>query len=383
MNQNSIGKSKGTRILSIDIIRGFSILGIFIVNMMYFHTPLLYLDPLSFFQGSDRVTYIMIDIFAQGSFYPLFSLLFGYSFVLFRRKILNKSLNFKTMAVRRLFFLLLIGIVHAFFVWHGDILILYATIGFLLIFLLALPGKTLFLCGMLLYGIPALFLHILFFIVQLSAPNGNPGFINHSMAEKSMQIYQYGDFLAITKQRIIDWLTTNNLETIPFLVVTILPLFLIGAGLAKLGWLEKKQRSLPFIIVFSLCIGLLLKSMPYFFSENILAQYTQESIGGLCLAIFYGALLIRLSEFEMAQRWLQPFAAIGRISMSNYLFQSIVSTLIFYQYGLGLYGHLSLLFATLLAFAIFCVQAVLSLIWLKRFSHGPLESIWRAFIYLK
>lgn len=383
MNRNLIKKPNTGRILSLDIMRGFSILGIFLVNMMSFHSPILYLNPHSFWQGADKYTYRFIDIFAQSSFYPLFALLFGYSFVLFREKVVSQGLNFSALALRRLFSLLLIGMLHAFFVWHGDILIQFSLLGFILLFLLALPGETLLFGGVLLYGIPAIFLHLWLFILNGLTPNENLNLAKQLAAERSIQIYQQGSFLEITKQRIIDWLTTNNPENLPFLIVSILPLFLIGAGIAKLKWLEKHQRSIPYFLVFSLCIGLTFKSLPYFFIGNSLAQYTHNSIGGLSLAIFYATAIIKLSDYEKTKKWLLPFATVGRMSMGNYLFQSIVSTMIFYQYGLGLYGKVSLLSGTILVFAIFFLQIWLSQIWLNRFANGPVERLWRWIIYLR
>lgn len=137
MSQNSGCKTEQRdRIVAIDIIRGISIFGIFLVNMMSFHSPLLYVDPHTrWHQGLEKYTYRFIDVFAEGSFYPLFALLFGYSFVLFREKVVGQGMNFTVLALRRLFFLLVVGIIHAFFIWHGDILIQYSILGFIFIFL--------------------------------------------------------------------------------------------------------------------------------------------------------------------------------------------------------------------------------------------------------
>ena len=112
-------------------------------------------------------------------------------------------------------------------------------------------------------------------------------------------------------------------------------------------------------------------------------MYIQDGIGGLCLAIFYGATVIRTSANFYVKKWLNPFAIIGRMSISNYLFQSLVSTTIFYHYGLGLYGKVSLLQGTLLVLLVFIFQIILSQLWLKLFQFGPIEAIWRSVTYGK
>lgn len=354
---------------------------------MSFHSPILYIDPATWWQGKgDRLTFLLIDLFAQGSFYPLFALLFGFSFVLLTNKISRKQISLTITVVRRLLFLLFIGILHAFFIWHGDILISYAFLGFILLFFQKLSGRSLLFGGISLYGIAVLLLCVFLFYISVREPMSEVILSNQAAIQQSLQTYQQGTFLEITKQRIIDWSSTNRLANIPLLLVSIFPLFLMGAGLAKLKWLEKPQQyqnRLLQVIVFSLFIGILLKSLPYIFGKNLLTMYIQDGIGGLCLAIFYGSTVIRLSANSFIQKWLTPFAIIGRMSISNYLFQSFVSTMIFYHYGLGLYGELSLPQGTMLVLIIYIFQIILSQLWLKLFRFGPIEAIWRSITYGK
>ena len=106
-------------------------------------------------------------------------------------------------------------------------------------------------------------------------------------------------------------------------------------------------------------------------------------IGGLCLAIFYGATVIRLSANSYVQKWLNPFAIIGRMSISNYLFQSLVSTTIFYHYGLGLYGEVLLAAGNFVGFACFYFPNHLKSIVAQLLQFGPIEAIWRFVTYGK
>ena len=126
-------REKRERILAIDVLRGFAIFGIFLVNITTFHTPYLYAgDPLFINTKLEFVIFAFVDIFIQASFYSLFAFLFGYSFMLIKEKI-GDGRPFYQLALRRMVILFGIGFIHAFFIWSGDILITYALIGIVLI----------------------------------------------------------------------------------------------------------------------------------------------------------------------------------------------------------------------------------------------------------
>lgn len=380
-------KMNNERVVSLDVIRGVSLLGIFLVNMMSFHSPLLYIDPLEWWnEPLDQAVYIFIDVFLQASFYPLFSLLFGYSLVLIQENAQSRGLSFPILAVRRLLLLLLFGVLHAFFVWHGDILIEYALLGFLILPMLAFSGRALLVFGFGLYGIPTILLTLLLIIATIGDQSVPVGIANHEGIGQSLEIYQNGTFFEITKQRVSDWYFTNNLVNLPFFLISICPFMLIGAGVAKQKWLTQPsnyKRIISIVCYSMLVIGLFVKLLPYWLKGNMAVQFAQDSIGGFFLTIFYGLLLVLLVEKKSRRRWFTPFAAIGRMSLSNYLMQSVIATLIFYSYGLRLYGEMSLFNGTLLVLVIFALQLLLSTIWLRRFSYGPVEWLWRMFTYLK
>ncbi|MBU0906352.1 MAG: DUF418 domain-containing protein, partial [Firmicutes bacterium] len=106
------------RVVALDMMRGFSLLGIFIVNMLAFHTPFYYIDPYTWFTvPADRDAFQWIDIAIQGSVYPLFSMLFGYGLAIQFTKARERGVSFPKLALRRLLVLLGFGIVHAFFIW--------------------------------------------------------------------------------------------------------------------------------------------------------------------------------------------------------------------------------------------------------------------------
>ncbi|WP_428911344.1 DUF418 domain-containing protein [Niallia sp. Krafla_26] len=383
--QNSVEN----RIVSLDMIRGGAILGIFLVNMLSFHSPFLYIDPLEWWKAPlDKWTYIFIDIFIQASFYPLFSMLFGYGLVLLWERTNQKGLHFYPIVFRRLSLLLIVGLAHAFFVWHGDILFNYALLGFIFLLFLRLSRKSMLLIGSVFYILPnLLLLGLLVLTVMMMAGTGTDlSMENPVLISQSLEIYQNGSFLEITVQRIKDWSYTNNLFGIMTQLFTLLPLFLIGGSAAKYKWLEhvgKFRRAFKITFLITLILGVLLKLSPYVISYNVATSFLQDLFGGPLLAISYGLLIVFLAETKGGRKGLSAMSYVGRMSFSNYLFQSIVSTLIFYQYGLGFYGDVSVTWGTILVLIIFMIQIILSRLWLKYYHYGLAEWLWRNFTYWK
>ncbi|MDQ0268789.1 DUF418 domain-containing protein [Cytobacillus purgationiresistens] len=375
--------SDQSRITSIDIMRGFALLGIFLVNMLSFHSPFIYIDPFTWWNdGTDRTVFMLIDVFVQASFYPLFALLFGYGVMILRERVILKGLSFPLIVFRRFSFLLVIGLLHAFFIWHGDILVTYALLGFIFILFVKMSAKNLIIIGIVIYTLPNILLSLLLILATLIEPeSGMTPFVN---VQSYMDTYQNGSFAEITSQRIADWYFTNNLGTFPILAISILPLFLIGGGVQKLKLLENMEnhkKLIQMLAAFSLIIGLMFKSLPYLWDENMAAQYIQDIFGGPLVAIGYGLSIALLANQRSMKKILSPLTYVGRLSLSNYLFQSIVSSLIFYGYGLGFYGEISVLYGTLMVAVIFIIQILFSRLWLQYYYYGPFEWLWRSFTY--
>lgn len=375
------------RIHSIDVIRGLAILGIFLVNMPSFYAPILYLDPAEWWSGGlNQGTNTFIDIFAQASFYTLFSFLFGFGMILFKERAVAKGYSFYPLISRRLFVLLLLGCIHAFLIWHGDILISYAIVG--AVFLLFHKSKplTLLIWALCLIFIPSILFAGLMFVAVLFAPEVSDIAFNEQLAIASAEVYSSGSFADITLQRISDWYFVNNLANGFFLIITLLPMFLLGAYIAKtkmLSNVEDNIKKIKTLWGISLLIGVPIKLLPYITSKNVATDFLQDTIGGPGTAMFYATSIVLLMRLPLWRKILSPLASVGRLSLSNYLFQSILCTTLFYGYGFGLYGKVEPFTGLLLAIAIFILQIFLSIIWLKKFRFGPVEWIWRSLTYLQ
>jgi uncharacterized protein len=386
MNENLNPIQDQNRIVIIDILRGIAILGIFIVNMPAFHSPMLYYNSLEWWDDNpDHTLYILSDIFAQASFYPMFAFLFGFGAVILSERVIERGQSFPLIFSKRLATLLLFGCLHAFLIWHGDILINYALFGFGFLLFYKVSGKNLLIIGSLLYIIP---LCVFGLLVLAAGFLGMETKIPTEFAEvqRSLNVYKDGTISEIIKQRASDWYMVNNAASLIFLFLSIFPLFLIGAGFAKLKWLENPEyhkKPLFLLMIISLVFGLFCKVLPYVSSYTYNTVFWQDQFGGPLLSLFYITAISLLLRKKTFFRMCLPFSYPGRLSMTNYLFQSFISTLIFYSYGLGFYGDISFTWGTGLVIIIFILQVILSKLWLSRYRLGPVEFVWRILTYGK
>jgi len=373
------------RVVALDMMRGFSLLGIFIVNMLAFHSPYYYVNPYTWYTNpSDADTFQWIDIALQGSVYPLFSMLFGYGLTMQFAKSVERVASFTKMAVRRLTVLLILGILHAFLIWSGDILITYALSGFILIWLLRLSRAWLISIALVLYLLPNLGLAFLSYVV---ARMGEGYYAAVQEIESSIVAFGTGSWREIFVQRAADWSYANIESGSVFLVgITILPYMLLGAAAAKGRLIERTSNKKVFWIVLTilaLAVGYAIKVLPFSVEADFFYMFVQDIFGGPLVAIGYAGLIALLSQLTIFRKVFNPVAKVGRMSMTTYLTQSIVATTIFYSYGLGLYGKMDLVTGTWLAVGVFIIQIIFAEIWFTKFKQGPVESLWKQATYGK
>jgi len=369
------------RIEALDMLRGFALLGIFIANMLVFHSPYLYMDPYSWFSTpGDMATFKWVDIFVEASFYPIFAMLFGYGLNMQYEKSIANKMSFAPVMARRMGVLLVFGLLHALLIWMGDILFTYALMGFIMIAFVRIPKKWMLPLAAFVYIVPSGIIYgITYFLTKLEPNAMMEGYADIHQIERSLEAYAYGSYGEIFTFRLSEWLTLGVTSSLLSIFV-VLPLIMIGAGLSKWKVIERAGELkvvITIVTVISLAAGTWMKAIPHTGGPSMDALVLQEQFGGPVLAIGYIGLLLLLYQLPLVRTLFRPISKVGRMSLTTYITQSIVGTLIFYAYGFGMYGKVDLATGVGIAVGVFIIQVLFAELWLSKFRMGPLEWLWR------
>lgn len=393
---------RANRFDSIDILRGFALLGILPMNMVSFAMPetsmfsMKALDPLFPYEGLNRWVHNLTTLFFDMKMMSIFSMLFGVGVLLFAGKARSREelATVRGRWFRRCGWMMTFGMLHAYLIWHGDILVLYATCGLLFLWwvrrwspaVLAAVGGCAILFGAFIWVLMGLSLNLappeaIVEVTAMLAPTAE-------QIQDKVDIFQSG-WSAIQPERAA--FAIESQLYIPFFGWINAGLMLIGMALYKWN-IVTAQRSIRFYAVMAaICYAIGLPLVWY--SVMLREQLTGDAanlfafgmlpnvIGSLPVALGHIAtimLIVKLGALQAVQRVL---AAVGRTAFSNYIFQSVVATLIFYGYGFGLYGQLDRPQQWFVVLGIWAVQITLTLLWLRAFQFGPLEWLWRCLTY--
>lgn len=395
------------RIQIVDILRGFALFGILLVNMMIFARPMqVVLFPIeTTAPWYDRAAEWFIHFAGEGKFYALFSLLFGLGLTLQMERIEGRGGRFVPLYARRLFVLLGIGLVHAFLIWVGDILIMYALLGFLLLLFRKAKPRTLLIWVVILILLPLLFNIGLTALVewgqtvpeaapQIQASFGNTTANFQAEMDQAYRVYANGNFAAITQQRIADYFSMG-LTAYLVMGFHVLAMFLLGVYFGKQGLfrnLEAHRLLFKRLLIWGLIIGvsgnalyasLILNLSRIELTWPLFLATSGQAVGAPLLMLAYVSIFCLLALSPAWGERLKVLAPLGQMALTNYLAQSIVCTLIFYSYGLGLFGKVGAAAGIGLTLVIYLLQIPFSHWWMKRFYYGPVEWLWRSLTYLK
>ncbi|MCH8052573.1 MAG: DUF418 domain-containing protein [Planctomycetes bacterium] len=393
------------RVAALDVLRGFAILGILLVNMAVFNSPLFYfLADIQLWPGTlDSAVRLFIRFFAESKFYSMFSFLFGLGFCIQMERARERGGRFGGVYVRRLVVLLLLGQAHAHLIWNGDILTFYAVLGFVLFLFRNRSPKTLLIWAVVFLLLPLLFNTVLTVLVELgrTVPEVRSE-IDAQFAQvmvefkergdEALEVYTSGSFLEIMRLRRAELFSFYGFLLF-ILVPNVLAMFLIGMYVGRRSIHRDITGHLPLIkkvAAWGLVWGVLgnatytfamTKAQPALpsFMSLLAAGGIMVGAPAMCLAYVCGlTLLVQIASWR---RRLAPIAAVGRMALTNYLLQSVICTAIFYSYGLGLYGRCSSVYGLLLTLTIYGLQIPFSVWWLRRYRFGPLEWVWRSLTY--
>lgn len=366
----------GERIAVIDALRGFALFGILLVNMQIFSTPwfdrgasaLLFPGPL------DRAAEWLIRFLAEGKFIALFAFLFGLGIQLQAERSRDEQI-----LRRRLRWLLLFGLIHAVLIWSGDVLLLYALLGFPLLRFRDRQPRTLAIWIALCLALPLAAGALLGYLDQ----GDDAGLAG--LTQMALQIYAHGSYAQILLLRMIELGLIYLGMLLSLNILQVFALFLLGMLAGRIHLPQQIARHQPLLrtlVRWALPAGTALALLFAATSgDGPLAYALGGLLGGPVLGLSYGAGLALLAQRPAWANRLAPLASAGRMAFTNYLLQSAICTLLFYGYGLGLYGRVGPAVGLLLAVLIYLVQVGLSHLWLQRFRFGPLEWLWRSLTY--
>ncbi|MEM8888765.1 MAG: DUF418 domain-containing protein [Bacteroidota bacterium] len=388
------------RLEVIDALRGFALFGILAANLYSFIGYNTYQpEEIATLPFLDRMVLFFIDLFIEGKFYSIFSILFGVGFALQAERFNSANENFTRFWFRRMSILLLIGLLHMYFVWNGDILTLYSLLGMLLPLFMKLSNRALLRWILILLMIP-LVLHVIVYLTpeasfwgsmgRLSADLQNHwGYADRSLLEMRtsdvpLEVFHINIVVAIP--RAMSYLMYGR-------YFHVLGLFLIGLLLAR-QWLPKirnKDISIPSIAIWFGGIGFIAHigyamikgtyGSPSAFSEMGLLMGFVYHVGATFFALAISIFFVYIWATGHLQSIFKNLAILGRMALTNYIFQNLIAIFLFFGYGFALMREVPFSYLPLFAIGILGAQWIFSRAWLSRFKQGPLEYIWRKLSY--
>jgi uncharacterized protein len=365
-----------------DVLRGFALLGILVVNIQYMGLNTVEGARGEWVSGfaDGSATFIIASIFA-GKFYLIFSFLFGYS----SNYIIRDERSNRGRWVKRCFLLIAIGILHFTFLWHGDILFVYGLFGLLLIPFFFRADKTLKIWTRVVFiaTLTLIFLvAALVFIAERYFPEESA---QTAITSDLDNILKDGTFLEAIPARLEVWAIA--LVSGLFLQGGLaFAAFLLGLRLARSKFLSspmdegKNSKLIRRGLIFGAPVQILSAAILVRNEQNaspsegiyLLALFASFVAAPLMSMVYVGVIRKLVEEKSHLVSWMMPA---GKMSLTVYISQSILTSMIFGPWGLGLFQDLRTWQVLVLALAIWLLLVFLSTQWLKRFRQGPLESV--------
>lgn len=372
------------RIDVIDIIRGFVLFGVLVINTQWFSGP-----PVANPNTADAVLkWLTNSLFSDVSM-STFSLLFGLGLAMQCDK--TKGSSFIAFQIRRQAALFFIGALHVALLWDGDVLMFYAITAVVLLPFLKVSQKTLAICSAALFTLWCLNTRgILWLPSWFTWQHADPIF---NAAQTMTSVYAHGTWLQVAKDHIRTWALA--MEYLPYLTRNA-AFFLAGVFIWRRGFIQapsKHRRTIQAVLRCTLWpgLGVILTTglLQLLIPRPVLVRWFGAHPAVLLLillliplmALGYVFGILHLFQKPLGRKLLSFLAPIGRMALTNYLLQSAVAGVVFYGWGFGRWGLWHVWQITLYAVILFAFQGVFSRWWLGQFRFGPVEWLWRSMTY--
>lgn len=424
----------------IDTLRGFAVLGIYWINIFIFGLPGVdYLFPPelndeSFVNSSIN---LVSDLYIEGTMRGLFSILFGASALIFldEAKLATSGLDLVDRYYRRAMILILFGIIHAYLLlWPYDVLYAYGLFGLFLFPLRKLSVRALLICAIILLALGDLEINLSDFNNQSTAQLSNVEMANSEGSEKQLstdqtlekdsrvveqgmpavesddvffgntsQQYPLGKSVEEVRSSLSPEIYHSNYYSIFILqrymvmakqTITIYQdyifdiggMMLLGMALYKMGILTGQVSSYAYLLL--MILGYVSGSVIRYIldfkglgASTITSITTGYNLGRVLITLGHVGLIGLLCRCNWLKMPIRALASVGRMALTNYIMQTVISIFIFYGFGFGFYSELERYQLTLVCISVWLFQITYSNIWLYFFKQGPLEWIWRSLIY--
>ncbi len=404
----------GDRIVALDILRGFALLGILLVNIMSFGGVAAIDHEWAGF--ADKTVQGFVEFFARSKFISIFAMLFGIGFAMQMARLKEKTGHYLWTYGRRLMVLFLFGAAHLV-LDPLEVLSRYAMCGALLLFFRRASLKALVLWALLIMTLPYLHTAIVSTLAtvettaqvmaeteqteqqsnqQIENEDTDSGVSwNPYAGENAARVYSEGDLSEVLAYNLQFTVSRFTSSWVNYLWMSVpLPLMLIGFYIGRCRILERIHDEIP-LLRNVIWIGLGFGIASTWFGEVLFGWASIAGwdpwvwfagslfwvLGGWGMALGYAAGIVLLIQRDLWKKYLASLRAAGRLTLSNYLLQTLICTTLFYSYGLGLYGKLGPAVTALLVIGIYLLQVVLSSLWVRRFRFGPVEWLWRSITY--
>ncbi|MFC3712479.1 DUF418 domain-containing protein [Sphingoaurantiacus capsulatus] len=400
-----------TRYQSLDAVRGFAVLGILLMNIVGMGLPAFaYMNPTvaGGDSGANLVAWALAYVLVDGKMRALFTLMFGASLLLIADAAEGKSPGAAGTHYRRMFWLLLFGMIHAWAIWFGDILVTYALAGSLAFLFRNMPPRRMIGTGLVILGLLMAWNFMgHFHFVQMRALAEAPGAAPELVAAWKTAYAELAPSGAAVAREIAGYrggvmdVFHIRAETVIFFQTFLIPtnfvwealgFMCIGMALFRLGfftgaWETRTYAKLAAVLIpVGIVFGAPLAGKLWMVRWDPVTTFATDALAipvHLAMGIGYAAVVIAIVKSGALKGAVERLAAAGRMAFTNYLGASLITTTLFYGYGFGLYGRFERAELYWVVFSVWAFQLTFSKPWLDRFNYGPFEWLWRSLVKME
>lgn len=393
--------SLNRRYFSLDVLRGAAVLGILPVNILLFGMVMAAsANPtvLANFRGSEVWIWRLVHVFAEQKFMSIFSILFGAGIVLMAERAERRGANPWLLHRKRMGWLLLFGMVHAYLFWFGDILVSYALCGLVAFSIRKAKLSVLWGVSLAFIAVPSLLFVAFQFALDWLPDEVLQGFQSEwepGAEAQDAEIAAYrGNWFEQMRMRIPQAITGQVGSFAVYTFWRVMGLMTLGMALLRSDVLTARKlqrRTYLDLFLFGTVSGLVFVAfgadqnlkMGFFYKQAMFNGMQWNYWGSIGMSLGYIGLLILLSKIRYFVLVTGALATVGRMALTNYLMQTLICTTMFYGHGFGLFGAWGREKLMITVGCIWVAQILFSVLWLRRFEQGPMERLWRRLTYGK